>query len=76
MDLTVPSRGQLVGRVMTEALPNGAVPRVMRGTLRSAPTPQGLRTVLLYQLVGSTRYFDAGGFPGRTVGLGAKVVSQ
>jgi arylsulfatase A-like enzyme len=76
MDLTVPSRGLLVGRVMTEALPNGAAPRVMRGTLRSAPTPQGLRTVLLYQLVGSTRYFDAGGFPGRTVGLGANVVSR
>jgi hypothetical protein len=76
LGLSIPSRGQLVGRVMTEALPNGAVPRVMRGTLRSAPSPQGLRTVLLYQLVGSTRYFDAGGFPGRTVGLGANVASQ
>jgi Type I phosphodiesterase / nucleotide pyrophosphatase len=69
MDLPIPSRGRLVGRVIAEALPNGPMPHVVRGTLRSAPSPQGLRTVLLYQLVGSTRYFDAGGFPGRTVGL-------
>jgi hypothetical protein len=69
LNLTIPSRGQLVGRVMAEALPNGPMPRVVRGTLRSAPSAEGLRTVLLYQLVGSTRYFDAGGFPGRTVGL-------
>jgi hypothetical protein len=26
-------------------------------------------TVLDYQAVGKTRYFDAAGFPGRTVGL-------
>jgi arylsulfatase A-like enzyme len=76
LGLNIPSRGQLVGRVMTEALPNGAVPHVVRGTLRSAPSSQGLRTVLLYQLVGSTRYFDAGGFPGRTVGLSTNVASQ
>jgi hypothetical protein len=25
--------------------------------------------VLNYQIVGKTRYFDAAGFPGRTVGL-------
>ena len=33
------------------------------------PAAGGIRTVLDYQLVGNTRYFDAAGFPGRTVGL-------
>jgi hypothetical protein len=28
------------------------------------------RTVLWYQTVGTTRYFAAAGFPGRTVGVG------
>jgi hypothetical protein len=28
-----------------------------------------LRTVLRYQTVGAQLYFDAAGFPGRTVGL-------
>jgi len=37
--------------------------------MRSAPAEGGLRTVLDYQVVGTTRYFDAAGFPGRTVGL-------
>jgi hypothetical protein len=35
----------------------------------SEPAPNGLVTVLNMQMVGSTRYFDAAGFPGRTVGL-------
>jgi hypothetical protein len=26
-------------------------------------------TILTYQTVGQTRYFDAAGYPGRTVGL-------
>ena len=29
----------------------------------------GVRTVLLYQVVGETRYFDAAGTIGRTLGL-------
>ncbi len=29
----------------------------------------GLRTVLNFQRVGTQRYFDAAGFPGRTLGL-------
>jgi hypothetical protein len=32
-------------------------------------TANGLRTVLRYQTVGTTRYFAAAGFPGRTVGV-------
>lgn len=35
----------------------------------SAPASNGLQTVLKLQIVGDQMYFDAGGFPGRTVGL-------
>jgi len=38
-------------------------------TLHSAPGADGLVTELATQNVGETRYFDAGGFKGRTVGL-------
>jgi hypothetical protein len=37
----------------------------------SEPAANGLVTVLDMQTVGTTRYFDAAGFPGRTVGLSA-----
>jgi hypothetical protein len=37
--------------------------------LRSRPSAQNLQTLVRYQQVGQTRYFDAGGFIGRTVGL-------
>jgi len=54
---------------MTEAFPGGRMP-VFRSHIRqSSPGPNGLRTILNYQMVGNTRYFDAAGFPGRTVGL-------
>ena len=45
-------------------------------TMQSEPAANGLRTVLNYQQVGSTRYFDAAGFPGRTVGLFTQVASH
>jgi len=61
--------GKLVGRVLKEAMPGGVSPKYTAKILRSAPAPDGMRTVLNYQLVGATRYFDAAGFPGRTVGL-------
>jgi hypothetical protein len=65
-----PSRnGKLVGRVLSEALPNGAVPEVTGRVVVSEPAANGLATVINMQAVGETRYFDAGGFPGRTVGL-------
>ncbi|MBV9783127.1 MAG: alkaline phosphatase family protein [Acidisphaera sp.] len=77
MDLQIPDKGKLVGRVLTEAMtgavtgamPNGALPQVSSGVLRSAPDGAGLVTELLYQTVGETRYFDAAGYPGRTLGL-------
>jgi len=69
MGLTQKARGTLVGRVMTEAMPNGAIPKGYSGTVKSQPAANGLRTVLMYQRVGAQRYFDAAGFPGRTLGL-------
>ncbi|HEX3862690.1 MAG TPA: alkaline phosphatase family protein [Stellaceae bacterium] len=66
------AKGHLVGRVIDEALPgSAALPQVARETVASDPSPQGLRTVVDLQRIGETRYFDAAGFPGRTVGLSA-----
>jgi hypothetical protein len=66
----VPShRGNLVGRMISEAVPNGTTPRAISTTVTSKPATDGLRTVLNYQRVGSQRYFDSAGFAGRTVGL-------
>lgn len=62
-------KGKLIGRVMTEAMPNGATPRATKGMLVSKPGAQGLRTVVSFQRVGRQKYFDAAGFPGRTLGL-------
>lgn len=61
--------GSLAGRVLTEALRGGAVPIYARGFLRAPDEDHGVRTVLLYQRVGKTSYFDAAGTPGRTLGL-------
>jgi len=67
-------KGKLLGRVITEALPNGALPEVTSRVVTSEPTANGLVTVLDMQMVGNTRYFDAAGFPGRTVGLSTAVL--
>src|SRR6478609_7987102 len=72
MGLTQKAKGKLIGRVMTEAMPNGATPTAYSGTVTSKPAANGLRTVLNFQRVGSQRYFDAAGFPGRTLGLVAE----
>lgn len=71
MRLDVADKGKLVGRVLAETLPNGAVPEVTSRVVTSSPAPNGLVTIINMQMVGATRYFDAGGFPGRTVGLSA-----
>jgi hypothetical protein len=72
MGLTQKAKGNLVGRVTTEAMPNGATPKAFSGTVKSQPSANGLRTVLAFQRVGAQRYFDAAGFPGRTLGLDAE----
>ncbi len=69
MQLDVSNKGKLVGRVLSEALPNGALPDVTSRVVISDPAPNGVATVINMQMVGNTRYFDAAGFPGRTVGL-------
>jgi hypothetical protein len=71
MNLHAAANGGLQGRVMSEALPNGIVPKSADGTIVSKPAANGLKTVIKYQRVLSQRYFDVAGFPGRTVGLDA-----
>jgi hypothetical protein len=66
---TVASKGRLMGRVMSEAMPGGKPPKIITRVRQSMPHASGQRTVLAYQRVGKTRYFDSAGFPGRTVGL-------
>jgi arylsulfatase A-like enzyme len=69
LGLKIKGHGKLIGRVLTEAMPGGATPRYVLRVIRSGPAAGGIRTVLNYQVVGNTRYFDAAGFPGRTLGL-------
>jgi hypothetical protein len=69
LGLTPRPKGNLIGRVLTEAMPNGAVPKMFSATVVSQPSTNGLRTVLNFQRVLTQRYFDAAGFLGRTVGL-------
>jgi hypothetical protein len=69
MNLHPAGEGGLTGRVISEALPGGIMPKSADGTITSKPSANGLRTVVKYQRVLSQRYFDAAGFPGRSVGL-------
>jgi hypothetical protein len=69
LGLKITPRGKLLGRVMGEAMPHGATPPFRARTMLSKPGPGGLVTILNYQQVGGTRYFDAAGFSGRTLGL-------
>lgn len=68
MHLTPASHGSLLGRVLTESMPGGSLPPTTHGERRS-PAANGVATVVLWQQVGRTRYLDAAGFPGKTVGL-------
>ena len=69
LGLHIPAKGALIGRPMDEALRGGKLPVYQRADLRSAPGPDGIVTELRMQTVGTTKYFDAAGFPGRSVGL-------
>ena len=73
MGLRASNAGGMTGRVVSEALPNGIVPKATDGTIVSKPAANGLRTIVKYQRVLSQRYFDVAGFPGRSVGLDAEV---
>jgi arylsulfatase A-like enzyme len=67
--LRIPNKGKLVGRVLSEAMPNGAMPETEAVTLRSEPDTAGHVTVVMSQIAGGSRYFDTAGYPGRTLGL-------
>jgi hypothetical protein len=67
--LDIPDNGKLVGRVLSETMPGGAMPVVRKTKLSSKPSKNGLRTILQYQEAGATRYLDVAGFKGRTLGL-------
>lgn len=71
LGIALPSKGHLMGRVIGEALKDGRPVKASHRVIESAPGPDGLKTLLNEQTVGSTRYFDAAGFPGRTIGLSA-----
>jgi hypothetical protein len=72
LGLKIADKGKLVGRVLSEAMPNGAMPRAQSAAIRSDRDAAGHVTVVLTQTVGETRYFDAAGYPGRTLGLPAE----
>ena len=69
LKLDIPSTGKLVGRVLSEAMPGGKALKYFVKTKKSAPSPKGLRTILKYQQLGQTLYFDVAGFTKRSVGL-------
>jgi hypothetical protein len=69
LGLKIPFKGMLMGRVVEEALPGGASPAVENFIERAQAAGGGLATILVGQRAGGERYFDAAGFPGRTVGL-------
>ena len=72
LKLEIPASGKLVGRVLTEAMPGGKTMKHFLKTKKSAPDQHGLRTILKYQQLGQTLYFDVAGFTSRSVGLEKK----
>ena len=74
--LDIAAHGKLLGRVLEEAMPDGAMPETRQEVVRSAPDKAGHVTVVTTQVVGETRYFDAAGYPGRTLGLTAEAAAQ
>jgi arylsulfatase A-like enzyme len=76
LGLHAAANGGLTGRVMSEALPNGIIPKASDGSIVSKPASNGLQTVVKFQRVLSQRYFDVAGFPGHSVGLDADAGKQ
>jgi hypothetical protein len=72
LGLDLKPHGKLLGRVASEAFPDGKVPEVRKVVVRSQATATGETTIVEAQMVGSLRYIDAAGFPGRTIGLAAE----
>ena len=70
MGLKAQDKGKLAGRVLIEALPDGGtMPMVQSNVLRSEPDALGNVTMLVTKRADQVVYFDAAGYPGRTLGL-------
>ncbi|MDE2112544.1 MAG: alkaline phosphatase family protein [Alphaproteobacteria bacterium] len=69
LGVTLTGPGVLKGRVIVEALIGNKAPGVIRRMEKSGKAANGFQTVLDVQEVGTTRYFDAAGEPGRVIGL-------
>jgi hypothetical protein len=70
LKLELPLRGRLEGRILSEALKGGPDNIAFETkSIKSEPAGNGQVTRLNYQQVGKTKYFDAAGFAGRSVGL-------
>ena len=67
--LDMPAKGTLTGRVIAEALTNGAPVDATAHVETSAPAANGFVTMLKVQEAGGKRYFDAAGSPGKTLGF-------
>lgn len=76
LHLDLPHHGILAGRVLSESLVGAsdapgpdASGSIVSRRIESRPAHNGLKTFLKAQELGKGRYFDAAGFPGRTLGL-------
>ncbi|MBQ1541051.1 MAG: alkaline phosphatase family protein [Caulobacteraceae bacterium] len=69
MRIDLKAKGELTGRVMSEALKGGRPTAFKARTVRSQPAANGFLTVLNMQEAAGKPYYDAAGAPGRTVGL-------
>jgi hypothetical protein len=74
LKLKIHDKGKLIGRVLSEAMPRGIVPKWTASSLISPPDRFGNQTVVQIQSIGKNRYFDAAGYPGRTLGLRATIM--
>jgi len=69
LQLHIRAKGMLLGRPLTEAIKHGKPVLFRAATVVSSAADNGMATWLRQQFVGNTAYFDAAGFPDRTVGL-------
>jgi hypothetical protein len=76
LGLRIRDTGKLIGRVLSEAMPNGKMPEWKTSLQISTADSAGRRTIVQIQHVGDTRYLSAAGYQGRTVGLSPPEVKQ
>jgi hypothetical protein len=69
LHLQIHDTGKLIGRVLSEAMPNGKLPEWKTSMQVSERDAAGRSTIVQTQYVGETRYLSAAGHEGRTVGL-------